>query len=459
MQQSETLAEEKIDIRSLLRNLARSFCDTSVTLFNDVLLVSVQHILETTVDMLLVMKELGLKDAIICGKKYSTHSASAEKISDLGFTYIPDGYQLGYGRFDGCMQESVYKVWFKALEKLEQKKYSLMIILDDGADLLRATPGSFFHSLTTTGIKNRPNLIIGIEQTRGGSNRPTFQGFPFPIINVAGAFCKTEIEYPYVANLVVKKILILVNKEIIPEIYRPPVIGVIGYGSMGQAITNKLLTAGFDVIVYDKDNNKINSIYPALPYDNASILISNADVIIGCTGKDITYSKANLSAFLYSRTKKWLVSTGSKDREFNALLRMIQSEAKGLGYAPDPLRTINYENHAGGTINILRGGFPINFDNTAHSVSPKFIWPTRASLLLACLTAIKMRKSNEKMSFREVGTFMLPPKAQLLIIKKYLEMNPKDKFLTHLMEMPDTILLDHIIKNSEGNISRAFENQ
>jgi hypothetical protein len=54
-------------------------------------------------------------------EKYSTHLSSTKKIQDLGFTYIPDCYQLGYGRFDACMNEVVYKIWHKALEKLEQK--------------------------------------------------------------------------------------------------------------------------------------------------------------------------------------------------------------------------------------------------------------------------------------------------------------------------------------------------
>jgi 3-hydroxyisobutyrate dehydrogenase and related beta-hydroxyacid dehydrogenases len=332
-----------------------------------------------------------------------------------------------------------------------------MIILDDGADLLRATPGLFFNSIHSIGVKNRPDMIVGIEQTRGGSNRPTFNGLPFPIINVAGSYAKTEIEYPHVANLVAKKLLKVIQTEITPEIKRKPLIGVIGFGTMGQAVTTKMLECGFEVIVFDKDRSRFNSDSQIIHYDNSAILIANADIIIGCTGKDITQKKSNLSAFLYSRQKKWLISTSSKDREFNTLLRVIQSEIKGLGYAPDPFRTIHYENHATGVIDILRGGFPINFDNEAHSVPPECIWPTRSALLLACLSAVQMQKNYQKNFSLDINTFMFSPQAQLLIMKKYFELNPNDISLITLAEMSENMLLNHIIQHSEGTFANSLK--
>jgi hypothetical protein len=65
---SIALTKPTFDIRSLMRELSENYCDLSNDLFKDVLLVGIQHILETTVDMLAIMKELGLRDCIIGGK-------------------------------------------------------------------------------------------------------------------------------------------------------------------------------------------------------------------------------------------------------------------------------------------------------------------------------------------------------------------------------------------------------
>jgi S-adenosylhomocysteine hydrolase len=346
-------ANMDFNICPILRELAGKFSDKKQP-FKNVLLVAMQHILDTTVDMLTVMKEFGLKEAVIGGKKYSTHLDSSKKIESLGFTYIPDGHQIGYGRFNDCMQEVIHKIWFKALEKIEKKQFDLIIILDDGADLLKATPGSFFYNKIFSSNTSRQNKIIGIEQTRGGTNHPLFAGLPFPVINVAGSFAKTTIEYKKVADLIADKVMKLIHNEISYNLDVEPTIGVLGYGTMGKAIVEKFTKKGFSVIVYDAKQRVKNSGYRFTNYDNSAVLIANADIIVGCTGEDVTAIKSNLSALLYSRQRKWLISTGSKDIEFNTLLRTIQNETKYLGYMPDPLKTIHYENHVGAILEVVK---------------------------------------------------------------------------------------------------------
>jgi S-adenosylhomocysteine hydrolase len=438
-----------INVCDILYDLGNAFYEGNKQPFENVLLVGMQHVLGTTVDMLSVMKQFGLTDAVIGGKTYSTHQESAEKIDALGFTYVPDGSQLGYGRFDDCMQEVVHRIWFHALKKIALKKYKLLIILDDGADLLRATPGSFFNELNTAGIKNKPEMIIGIEQTRGGTNHPLFSGLPFPIINVAGSFIKTHLEYPKVAEIIAQQIITLIEQTVVKKRATRPVIGLLGYGTMGKSIASNFVNKGFTVIAYDKNRGKRQEATKIVHYDNSAVLIANADVIVGCTGEDITAIKQNLSALLYSRQKKWLINAGSKDHEFNSLLRTIQNEARALGYVPKPLQTIRYENRGGAELEIIRGGFPVNFTNQQHSVSPQHIWPTRGSLMLACLTACRVRHNTFRQSSRNINTFMLSPEAQVLIMNKYHNLNQEQNPLSQLNQKT---MYEFIMRHSDGEL-------
>ena len=448
----------RFSVADVLRTLVDDYChgDVAQVSLDKVLLVSIQHVLSTTVDMFSVMKGLGLAHAVIGGKNYSTHTDSAEKLAELDFDYVEDKHQLGYGRFDDCMQEVVHEVWHIALEKMERTQFDLLIILDDGADLLRATPGALFNKKRCAGTLNRPEMIIGIEQTRGGTNHPLFSGLPFPIIDVAGSFAKAELEYPRVAGLIADQVISLVTRSAgTSPGYTEPVVGILGFGTMGKAVASRLVMAGYSVLAYDQDSNKQAHFDGVVHYNNASVLISNADIIVGCTGKDTMGEEANLSALLYSRRKKWLISTGSKDHEFNSLLHVIQNEVKSLGYMPDPLETIEYENHVGAVIEIVRGGFPVNFTNEAHSVPPEHIWPTRAALMLACLSAVRMRREGLNKFRRSINIFMLPTTVQLLILKKYCELNQGEQELIELSGLKTPELLDFIAERSDG-LSQQF---
>ena len=437
------------NVRSILRELANNFCFGNARAFENILLVGVQHILDTTVDMLSVMKEHGLKDAIIGGKTYSTNPLSVKKIEELGFTYVGGEGQLGYGRFDDSMQEIVHKVWFYARKKIEEKNFRLAIVLDDGADLLRATPATLFNGPGAASSKNKPNFIIGIEQTRGGTNHPLFSGLPFPVIDVAGSFAKNKIEYPNVAKLVLNKMTTLLKNNI--SIESPPVVGILGYGAMGKAIARCFVKKDFPVIVNDRNNLEKDDFKNILHYDNSSVLIANAGIVVGCTGEDITAKQENLSALLCSGQGKLLISTSSKDREFNTLLRIIQNETGGIGYVPNPLQTIYYKNLTGATITIARGGFPVNFTNEAHSVMPEHIWPTRAALMLACLSAAYMKKSDlDQYVVQRINTIKLPANIQTLILQKYCMLNPSEKELLQLCKLPQNELANLIIEYSGG---------
>ena len=421
--------------------------------FENVMVVAVQHVLGTTVDMFKLLKALGLEMTIVGGKSYSTHQPCVDELKDLDCTFIEAPDQLGYGRFDGCMQETVGQIWTAALKEMEARhkngrKVDLLIILDDGGDLILSTPGKLFN-----GIVYKPKQVIGIEQTRGGSNHRCFNGVPFPVINVAGSYVKTTIEYPEVAAIAAERTIHAVEAQAIRRFMagkdaKKPIIGVVGNGTMGQAIVDKFVSEGYSVLVHDKVGKPKAT--KGRWYSDLPSLISNADIIIGCTGTDITAEANNLNAILNSVKQKYLVSTSSKDSEFNTLLVYIQEQTKQLGQTPNPLADIPYTNPDdpnGEEIIIFNGGFPINFDQKRHCVSPEKIWPTRAALLGACLMAVN---AHHQGLITSADVLKLDPEAQLAIYKLYAELNPTDPCVVANQGLAEDELLQLIEYGSDG---------
>jgi len=426
---------------SILDEIAKQINPEDNQPFKKVMIVAVQHILGTTVEMFKVLKKLGLKRAIIGGKSYSTHPDSAKALENLGYTFIEAPEQLGYGNYSDCMRETVGNIWNKALASMQESPADLLIILDDGGDLLVSTPGKLFN-----GISYKPKKVIGIEQTRGGSNHRYFKSVPFPIINVAGSYVKTTIEYPWVADIVAEQVIKKVREKAGTAFSHKPIIGVIGNGTMGKAIVNKFIKKGHCVLVHDI-RNKIKDKNVIL-YSDITLLIREADIIIGCTGTDITLELSILNTLLGSIRRKYLVSTSSKDLEFNNLLVYIQERTKQLERTPNPFVDIEYcnpNNPANSKLVILRGGFPINFDNKEHSVPPEKIWPTRAALMSACLMAVQ---AYHKGVLKTADILKLDPYVQKLILQKYITINPNDPITKKL---PASNLEQFIAKHSDGH--------
>ena len=421
---------------------------TSDKPFENVMVVAVQHVLGTSVDMFKQMRQLGLEKAIIGGKFYSTHAPCVKELKSLGYIFIDAPYQLGYGRYDGCIQETVSNIWRTALEEMQLsynrgKKIDLLIILDDGGDLILSTPAKLFKD-----IAYKPNHVIGIEQTRDVSNHPYFKGLPFPTINAAGSYLKKAIEYPRSATIVANKVISKVQAKVNTQLPHKPVIGVVGNNTVGQAIIDKFIAEGYLVLVHDK-TNKIKY-KKAIWQGDILSLISNADVIIGCTDTDITQEYRNLEAILDSIKSKYLVSTSSKDIEFNSLLVYIQNQEKQLEQTPIPLKDIVYTNPDNPTntkIIILKGGFPINFDNKRHCVAPKKIWPTYAALMGACLMAVRAYQQN---LITSANILKLDATIQLLILREYQRLNPRDPIILDIAALTDDALKELVLSKSDG---------
>lgn len=418
--------------------------------FEGCLIVGMQHMLGTTIDMFRAMKSLGLEHAVVGSKLYSDNQDCIADFKKLGYYYVGCQEPIGHGLYQESIVKDIHQIWECALQLIKTQSIKSIIVLDDGADLLLNIPNEIYRLCRSEG-----RFLVGIEQTRGGSNRAFFNGLPLPMIHVAGAAIKNRFEYQWVAKEVVR----ILRKDFLSDIHgqlgRKPRIGIIGYGVMGNAIANELNHQEFQISVYDPKASTITENVEVTHLSSAALLISGAEVIIGCTGTDVTENRAVFDALHYSPSPKWLVSTSSKDLEFQSLLHKCQEQIKRRYCTPDVLQTVVYRNHYGSTISLLKGGFPINFQNTLHCVPPEKIWPTRAGLLLASLMAIKHREALTKGGAPKV--YQLDPLAQTLIYHHYAQIHPEDPQLKSLDTLSDQELCHYFCNHSQGEVLHPIE--
>ena len=440
-----------------LSSLVRSWAGNNRPLENT-LVLGIQHLLETTGDMLEVMKkDLGLKHAIVAGKSYSTHLPTVQRIKDMGFQVLESEreYPLCIQDFDLEMDNKALLIWQEAFKHIEGHKFDQFIIIDDGTHVIRTTPGKLFN-----GLKNKPDSVVGIEQTKGGAhgganNYSKFITYPFPIIHVGGSYIKNTVEYRHVAKVALEHILEHAEKQSLSMDMKSQTVGVFGYGSLGKELVRTLSEKGFSVCVYDTDKYKLADLEAAqLPrvklLEQPFALAFTSDIIIGATGQDVTALPGVMDALSTAPTTKLLYSTGSGAYEFETLLTKAQTQQKRVYYlTPQPLADVVYKNQSDTNVIIARGGCPMNFQNTAHSVAPEHIWPTRAAILSATLTAKQLASEKQTDEVRYPGIYTLPVNMQQDILADYAKQT-KHSALIALLSQPQETISETIIKGSVG---------
>ncbi len=87
---------------------------------------------------------------------------------------------------------------------------------------------------------------------------------------------------------------------------------------------------------------------------------------------------------------------------------------------------VEYKTDMGATIRILRGGFPINFDDSGESVPANDIQLTRALVLGSVLQAIQFFGKSEILD--KGGVYALDPQIQSFVIREWLKYQPAHRF-------------------------------
>ncbi|OGO95160.1 MAG: hydroxyacid dehydrogenase [Coxiella sp. RIFCSPHIGHO2_12_FULL_44_14] len=293
-----------------------------------------------------------------------------------------------------------------------KKDVKEVLILDHGGHALSFIPEQIL----------RQYKVVGVEKTTRGLINLKAQGFPpLPLIGVAHCAAKRILESPLIAEAVIAKLLPLISIK-----DKNLVCGIVGYGAIGKAITAKLLSMQHKVIVYDNDPNQFRiakDIRGMTVTNELSALVASADYIFGCTGRDITTS---IDSFRLSSKNKTLISCSSEDIEFSSLIWLAAQQQRNGKAAINPLADVEYHTDMGGTIRILKGGFPANFDGSGESVPANDIQLTRALGLGGVLQAARFFQRPDIVN--SSGVYALDANMQKLIVNEWLKYQPSHRF-------------------------------
>jgi hypothetical protein len=381
------------------------------------------------------------------------------------------------GEFQAAFSESVTKMWDHVRRHLQTNAdLDTLIVLDDGGRCLELIPqdiATAYH-------------VVGVEQTTAGVVNLESSSFMGPYIDVATSAAKS-LEADMVAEVILEKI-----SHTLPRPRAKLFFGVVGVGFVGSAVAEKLVSQGYQVLLYDiknkmnvtvdhkeelkeilADNKEMNDL--AAPehnivdirravseknskflsnqkeslmsgtgktswVSNVTELIQSSSYVFGCTGRDFTRS---LDIASIIKGKKHFISCSSEDKEFLSVLKQIQQNTSKLHF--DPLGDIRWQINQSTSLHLIKGGFPCNFDSSGTSVPAQQIQLTRALILGGLLQAVIAFPSYRRNGIR--GRIMLDPLMQKFLVSEWNGCT--DRKINEVMDFTNT---NWIIRNSGGMV-------
>jgi hypothetical protein len=362
-------------------------------------MVCVQHLLETTGSLYELLFSLGVprENVYILGKNYSTNQSVRRRLLAQGVNVYENNMQGRFSGFARTFDDEVSKLWERCSTRWNQKNaISRILVLDDGGHCVSKIPKSVMDKYA----------VRAIEQTTSGIRRLE-RMLQVPTINVALSAAKKYIEPPLISETIIEKVArILQDRKVENRSLR---CGVIGYGNIGRAVVDSLLAHGHKVGVFDR--RPLRVLPECTTFADMQDLITNSEYIFGCTGEDTIKDPKILNQ---STGRKVFLSCSSEDREFRSLLIYLLREypnkyKKGL----DPKQTLELETRTL-RMEIIRGGFPVNFDQQRDSVPAHDIQMTRGLLLGGLLQAALCDETNRR------DYTMLNPYLQRFVVNRWL---------------------------------------
>lgn len=259
--------------------------------------------------------------------------------------------------FEFAVQKSTEVLWSKVIEDQKKEGFTKMLIIDDGGDLCFSMPRERFKEVSYSSV----------QQTQRGVTRMTNSSYPIPpTVSVASSGIKKRVESIFIGDSVVAKL-----KEL--GQFESKRVGIIGMGSIGAAIRKALENEGINPTFYDP-NFDANDHTAKHSIDS---LFNNCGLIIGTTGKD------SLKGIALERITgdKVLASASSADVEFSSLLKLAPPTT-------DPYATRGIKVHEHLQVNVLNGGYPINFDRQQNATPSEDIVLTRCLMYIGAMEAV-----------------------------------------------------------------------
>lgn len=320
---------------ALLDLISSQFPDTHL---DNVQIIACQHLLGCTSILFDYFNSIGLnyENTSLIGKCYSTSLGVCERLSLLGSDVCPSSQHFcSHLPFDYQFETNIEDFVNKRLDKLLDKSRKT-IILDDGGHLIAKINEKIEDC----------SHIIGVEQTSSGFHMLSNYNLKFPVINIARAKTKLQIEASFLSEGIVNRLETYLQMNNLS----PKNVLVIGNGAMGINVAN-VLKATYAVSIFDHEPSRSDiSQKEFLSY------LRNADIVIGATGR------TSLSKELHTHLKPGtvLASISSSDREFDAV--HLRQKTARTDHA--------HANLCINGIHLLNCGFPINFFGGLFGATP-----------------------------------------------------------------------------------------
>jgi hypothetical protein len=360
-----------------------------------IMLVCVQHLLETTGSLIQAFLSLGLqpRDIYILGKSYSSNSSVEDRLRTLGVKVVETGQQQQWGEYSTQLKGDVARLWNCVAEAIEVQRPRALVVLDDGGFCIKGMP---------VGLPDLP--VVGIEQTMSGLAVLDVPPL-FPVIDVASSAAKQWIEPPMISEAILARL----------QSYRLPdlPIGIVGFGNIGKAMTQTLSRIQSPILAFDENIGPQGRSGATVFCDSLGELYSKSATIFGCTGRDTLAGK---DWWHQLKGERLLISCSSQDMEFRSILLSL-SYLKHDRVSSHQLTSEVTVPLGQGKLRILRGGFPVNFDGSRESVPAADIQMTRGLLLGAILQAVSLIENGHTKPRRT----MLLPELQRLVVSEWIQ--------------------------------------
>lgn len=359
--------------------------------------IAVQHLLQTNIELFDVLLRLGLQpqNIIVVGKGYSTSQEVTEALRARGIAVFPNTQSSRVGEFAQSFEQELTRALELLKRSISYGQASRVLVLDDGGRLIARI------------AKELPaSHIVGIEQTTSGI-RKIEKGVGFPVVNVAQSAAKLAYESPLIAEAILSKLA-----GLMPTYSRKQVVGVVGLGSVGRSMVSGLESQGHTVFTAELPQFQIGAdLRKARRFVD---LLRECDLVFGCSGTDLFCREGLVK---HSASRLYLASCSSEDIEFLGLLKRSGKFGQFHDW-PAPDLVFREQDRE---VTILRGGYPINFDETGVSARNEDIQLTTSLVLGGILVAYEIL-SSEFAGRQELVP--IPPELQSAILCDWFSVAP-----------------------------------
>lgn len=372
----------------------------------DTALVTVQHMLDQTVDLFETIAEMGLSlhNIFALGKVYSNSRPVIETLRRSGVTVVETTLPEP-GKFDQYFEEDTRRLWQVAAETLARRRIKRVLVLDDGGFCITTTPPELLSRYA----------MCGVEQTSLGMFLFEQKPPPFAVISWARAAVKLEIGGPIFSRCLIDKI----NAQILARgVSQPKQLGIIGVGSIGRALANLACREGEKVSYYDprQDLQIGPMLHPHVSrVESLEELMVRCDYVVGCSGRNPFQDKWPLNHLPHIK----LFSASGGDQEFGPIINDLRAKPD---FHIDP-ETWDMSSGRGpcGPIQIAYLGYPYQFVSRASEAVPTRIVQLETGGLLAALIQARIYlELCEEGRARNSGIHRVSPKAQHFVYEEWL---------------------------------------